>query len=77
MGKRDSKVVWDGHVHTIIFKIDNQNDLLYSIGTLLNVAELDRRVWGRMDTCTYMAESLCCLPENITLFVNQLYLSTE
>jgi len=25
-----------------------------------------RGVWGRMDTCIYMAESLCCLPETIT-----------
>ena len=25
-----------------------------------------RRVWGRMDTCTCMAESLCCSPETIT-----------
>ena len=23
-------------------------------------------VWGRMDTCICMAESLCCSPENIT-----------
>ena len=22
-------------------------------------------VWGRIDTCLYMAESLCCLPETI------------
>ena len=26
-----------------------------------------------MDTCICMAESLRCLPETITLFVNQLY----
>ena len=27
-------------------------------------ASLDgRRIWGRMDTCTCMAESLCCSPE--------------
>ena len=25
-----------------------------------------REVWGRMDTCVYMAESLCCSPGNIT-----------
>ena len=29
-----------------------------------------RGVWGRMDTCLCMAESLCCLPEIITtLFI--------
>ena len=33
-----------------------------------------RGVWGRMDTCIYTAESLCCSPETIvTLFVNWLY----
>ena len=25
-----------------------------------------RGIWGRMDTCICMAESLCCLPETIT-----------
>ena len=34
-------------------------------------------VWGRMDPCVFMAESLCCLPETITLFVNWLYLNTK
>ena len=30
-------------------------------------ASLDGKwVWGRMDTCTYMAESLCCSPETTT-----------
>ena len=35
-------------------------------------ASLDARgVWGRMDTCIYMAESLHCLPETITtLLIN-------
>ena len=37
-------------------------------GTLLNVMySLDRRgVWGRMDTCICMVESLCCPLETIT-----------
>ena len=30
------------------------------------------RVWGRMDTCTCVVESLCCPPETITSIVNQL-----
>ena len=25
-------------------------------------------VWGRMDTCVCMAESLCCVPDSITYF---------
>ena len=30
-------------------------------------ASLDGRgVWGRMDTCVWMAESLCCSPETTT-----------
>ena len=30
-----------------------------------------RGVWGRMDTCICMAESLCCPPETITtLFID-------
>ena len=36
-----------------------------------------RGVWGRMDTCIYMEESLHCSSETITtLFVNWLYHST-
>ena len=29
-----------------------------------------RGVWERMDTCTLMADSLCCAPEAITLFIS-------
>jgi len=29
-----------------------------------------RGVWGRMDTCICMAESLCCLPETIITLLN-------
>ena len=37
-----------------------------------------RGVWGKMDTCVCMAESLCCSFETITaLFVNQLYPNTK
>ena len=38
IGGRDSQGVWDGHVHTAIFKMDNQKRT-YCIaqGTLLNV----------------------------------------
>ena len=27
-------------------------------------------VWGKMDTCICMAESLCCPPETVTLLVS-------
>ena len=37
-----------------------------------------REVWGRVDTCICMAESLCCSLETITtLFVNWLYPNTK
>ena len=29
-GERDTQGVWDGHVHSAVFKMDNQKDLLYS-----------------------------------------------
>ena len=38
MWGRDSQGVWDGHVHIAIFKMDNQQNVLYTAqGTLLNV----------------------------------------
>ena len=30
-------------------------------------------LWGRMDTCICMAESLCCPPETITILLIRLY----
>ena len=40
--------------------------------------QLGRRVWGRMDTCICMVESLCYSPKTIsTLFVNWLYSNTK
>ena len=32
---------------------------------------------GRMDTCIWIPETLCCSPETITLFVNRLYPNTK
>ena len=39
-------------------------DLLYSPGMLWGSLD-GKGVWGRMDTCIYMAESLGCLLETI------------
>ena len=37
-----------------------------------------RGVWGEMDTCMCMTESLCCSSETVTtLFVNWLYPNTK
>ena len=45
-----------------------KNDLLYSTGILLSVMwKLGwEGVWGRIDTCTRMAEFFCCPAETIT-----------
>ena len=36
-GGKDSYGVWDGHVHTAVFKWITNKDLLYTQGTLLSV----------------------------------------
>ena len=42
-------------------------DLLYRELCSMLCGSLDgRSIWGRMDTHTGMAESLCCAPESIT-----------
>ena len=33
---------------------------------MLNTFDFKKGVWGRMDTCVCMAESLCCSPETTT-----------
>ena len=68
MGGRESLGVWDGHVHTAIFKMDHKQGPAVEHRELCSVlcGSLDGRgVWRRRDTCTCMAESLCCLPETI------------
>ena len=68
-GGRDSRGVWDQCVHTPIMKMDNQQGPAVQHRELCSVlrSHLDGRgVWGRMDTCICMAESLYCPPETIT-----------
>ena len=65
---KDSQGVWQGHAHTAIFKMDSQQGPAAQHRELCSVlwGSLDGRgVWGRMDTCIRMAESLCCPPETI------------
>ena len=60
--------VWNGQVHTAIFKMDNQQGPTIQHTKLCSVlhGSLDGRgVGGRTDTCLYMAESLHCSPETI------------
>ena len=61
--------VWDGHVHTAILKMDNQQGPFVQYRELCSMlySSLDRRgVWRRMDTCVCMAESHGCSLETIT-----------
>ena len=58
MGRRDSQGDWNGHVHTAVFKMDNQQGPPVQHRDLCSVLcdSLDGRgVWGRMDTCMCMA----------------------
>ena len=67
-------------MHTAIFKMDDQQEPAEQHRELCPVlcGSLDGRgVWGRMGTCIRMAEPLCCSPETLTLFVNQLYPNTK
>ena len=64
-----SKRKSDRQVHTVIFRKDNQQGPAVEHRELCSIlcGSLDGRgVWGRMNTCICMAESLCCPPETIT-----------
>ena len=65
LGGRDSQGVWNGHVHTATFKVDNNMDVLYSIWNSVQLCgSLDGRgICGRMDTQICIAESLHHSPE--------------
>ena len=59
----------DGHVHTAIFKIGNQQGPTLQHMELYSTlcGKLDgREVRWRMGICTHMLESLGCSPESIT-----------
>ena len=70
-------------MYTLLYlKWMTNKDLLWiARGTLLKVVwqpGWEGRAWGRMDTCTCVAESLLCSPKTITtLFVNWLYPNTK
>ena len=68
---RDSQGVLDGHVHTAIFKMGNQQRPSIAYGTLLNISgsQDERGVWERMDTYICITESFCFPPEIITRLV--------
>ena len=60
-GGRDSWGVWDGHGQTDISWITSKALLSSAWNSAQLHGSLDGgEVWGRMDTCICMAESLCC-----------------
>ena len=67
-GGRDSYGVWDGHGPLLYLKWVTNKDPPDVTGNSAQcrVALHRRGVWGRMDTCIHMAESLCSAPETIT-----------
>ena len=74
MWGKESLGVWDGHAHTAVFKMNNQQRLTVEHRELCSIlsGSLDGRgVWGeRVHVHTYMAESLCCAPEIITALLS-------
>ena len=67
-GGWDSQGVWEGHVHTAIFKMDTNKHLLYSTWNSAQCyvpVEMGGGFEGK-DTRTCMAESLRCSPETTT-----------
>ena len=59
-------------MYTVLhFKWITNKDLLYSTRNSVQCyMPVCMGVWGRMDTCICMAESLCCSPETTTtLFI--------
>ena len=66
---RDSWGVWDGHGHSAVFNMENQQGpagqhrglCSMSCGSLAG-----RGVWGSVDTCVCVPESLCCPAETVT-----------
>ena len=70
MGQRDNYGVWDGHIHTAVFKMHNQQGPTVQHMELYSMlcASLDGSgVWERIETCICTAKSFCCSLENITL----------
>ena len=54
-------------MYILYLKWITNKDLLYGTWNSVLLGSLPGKgVWGRMDTCICMAESLCCPPETIT-----------
>ena len=69
MRRRDNWGVWDGHIYTAVFKMDNQQGptvLHVELSSVLCGSLDGMGIWGRMETCIYIAKSIYCSPETIT-----------
>ena len=67
-GGRDTQGAWDGHGHMAAFNMENQQGPAVQHRGLCSVSRGSfdgRGVWGRMDACTCIADSLHCSPETI------------
>ena len=76
----DSWGVWDGHVHTAIFKMGIQQEATVEHRELCSMlcGSLDGRgVWGSVDTRVCVAELLCCAPETITTLTGYIHPNTK
>ena len=68
--ERDSQGIGEGHAHTAVFKMDNQQGPIVQDRELCSVpcgSLGGRGVWRRMDTCICRVESHCCSPETVTI----------
>ena len=77
MGEKGREFGMDKYILLYLKWITNK-DLLYSIANCVQCYEAAWMggVWGRMDTCICMAESLCYSPETITTLLIS-YTSTK
>ena len=63
------EIVWDQHVPTVMFKMDNQQDATVwhrELCSMYVAAWMGGTFGGEMDTCVCMTESLLLSPESIT-----------
>ena len=66
-GWEESSGVWDGHVRTATFKMNNeQRPTAHELCSVLCGSLDGRGVRGRMDACVPTSESLCCPPKTTT-----------
>ena len=55
----------------IVYCVSSLKMMFFREFCLMLCDSLDgKEIWGRMDTCICMAESLCCPPETITLLIS-------